>query len=287
MLERFDKRLRAGLFRERLTQAMSEAQISQSALARGIGVDRSTVSQLLSDQGARMPNAQVVAECARIMGISTDWLLGLTDRPESAAELMAESLLMTEAPRAMIDQNILNWHREAAGYKVRHVPATLPDMMKTNEFMEWEYGPHLGRTSDQAITTAEEHLAWMRRSTSDYEIAMPLFELESFASGTGYYRDLPVDIRAQQIERMIDLHDQLYPTLRVFVFDARRVFSAPITIFGPLMAVIYLGRNYVVFRDLDRIKGITGHFDWLIKEAEVSARHFPAHLQELARANGL
>ena len=82
---------------------------------------------------------------------------------------------------------------------------------------------------------------------------------------------------------MISLHDQLYPTLRIFLFDARRVFSAPITIFGPLMAVVYLGRNYVVFRDKERVRGITAHFDWLIKEAEISARSFPDHLNTLTR----
>ena len=123
---KIDKRYRASELRLRLAQAMAEAGVSQSGLARAIGVDRSTISQLLKDQGARMPNAQVVAECARVLGISADWLLGLTERPESAAELIAESLLMTDAPRALIDENIIGWHREAAGYKVRHVPATLP-----------------------------------------------------------------------------------------------------------------------------------------------------------------
>jgi hypothetical protein len=49
-----------------------------------IGVDRSTVSQLLSAEGARLPNAQVVAECAAALGVTADWLLGLSDRPEQA-----------------------------------------------------------------------------------------------------------------------------------------------------------------------------------------------------------
>ena len=287
MEERIDKRYRAGQLRVRLAEAMTQAHVTQSGLARAIGVDRSTISQVLSDDGARMPNAQVVAECARVLGISSDWLLGLTERPESAAELMAESLLMTEAPRALVDENIITWHREAAGYKVRHVPASLPDMLKTPAMLEWEYAPHLGRTARQAIATAEEHLGWMRSSGSDYEIALPLDELQSFASGTGYYARLPKDIRKEQLALMRELHDQLYPTLRVFVFDARRVFSAPITIFGPLLAVIYLGRNYVAFRDLERVRGITGHFDWLIREAEISARGFPDHLERLARREGL
>jgi hypothetical protein len=51
---------------------------------------------------------------------------------------------MTEAPRALIDEAIFGWHREAAGYKIRHVPATLPDMLKTRAMVEWEYAPATG-----------------------------------------------------------------------------------------------------------------------------------------------
>ena len=278
-----DKRARAMLFRERLVQALQSAGSNQSALARDIGVDRSTISQLLSGTGARLPNAQVVAECARALGVSADWLLGLSERPESAARIMANALTLTEAPRALVDEQIFGWHREAEGYKIRHVPAGLPDMLKTRDMLDWEYSPHLGRTTEQAITASEERLEWMRASSSDYEIALPLYELQSCAAGTGYYRDLPRDIRAVQMERLEALSTQLYPRLRLYLFDARRLFSAPVTIFGPLLAVIYLGRNYLAFRDTERVQAITMHFDNLVREASVSARDLADHIRSLRR----
>ncbi len=138
-----------------------------------------------------MPNAQLAADCASALGVSSDWLLGLSPRPEPVADLLATSLTITEAPRALIDETIFAWHREAAGYKIRHVPATLPDMLKTRAMAEWEYAPQLGRTADQAIGAFEDRLAWMRGARSDYEIALPLHELDAFASATGYYRGLP------------------------------------------------------------------------------------------------
>ncbi|GAB4385951.1 helix-turn-helix domain-containing protein [Albidovulum sp.] len=281
-----DKRARAALFRDRLAQAMAERQVTQSGLARAVGVDRSTISQLLGDAGARLPNAQVVAECAAALGVSADWLLGLTDRPERLAELLATSLTMTEAPRALIDQTIFEWHREAAGYKIRHVPATLPDMLKTRDMLRWEYEPQLGRTVEQAIGASEDRLAWMARSGSDYEIALPLHELRSFVRGEGYYAGLPAAIRNAQIDRLRVLYDQLYPALRIYVFDSRRVFSAPITVFGPLLAVLYLGRYYIAFRDSARVQGFATHFDWLVREADQGARAFPQLLAQLAAAAG-
>ena len=257
---------------------MATKGASRAELARQIGVDRSTVSQLLSAEGARLPNAQVVAECAAALGVTADWLLGLSDRPEQAEDLIAASITMTPAQRALVDEQIFDWHREADGYKIRHVPARLPDLLKTREMLEWEYAPHLGQAADLAIAASEVRLDWMRSSASDYEIAIPLFEMDSLILGTGYYEGLPDDIREAQIARFAALHDQLYPSLRVFLFDARRLLSAPLTIFGPLMAVIYVGQHYLAFRDTERVRALTLHFDRLVREARVPARDLPAHL---------
>ena len=226
MQDKVDKRLRAAQFRQRLASAMTTAGQSQAALARHIGVDRSTISQLLSGQGARLPNAQVVGECAAALGVSADWLLSLSDRPETAAALLANSLTLTEAPRAMIDEQIFQWHKEAAGYKIRHVPAALPDMLKTREVLNWEYAPHLGRTAEQAIGAMEDRLTFIRQSPSDYEIALPVF--------------------------------------------------------GPLLAALYVGRDYLTFRDRERVAALTQHFDALVREAHITARDFPDHLDALA-----
>src|SRR6056297_3036016 len=284
MSDKTDKRDRADLFRARLSEAIRSRGSTQSALSRAVGVDRSTISQLLKGSDARLPNAQVVAECARALGVSADWLLGLTDRPETATDMLANTLSLTEAPRALVDEQIFQWHKEAAGYKVRHVPAGLPDMLKTRAMLEWEYAPHLGRSTDQAIGASEDRMTWMRAARSDYEIALPLYEIESFARGEGYYRDLPDDIRRAQLDHLISVTSQLYPGLRLYLFDARRLYSAPVTIFGPLLAVLYLGRNYLVFRDTERVQAMTRHFDGLLREAAVTARMLPEHLRGLRDA---
>ena len=281
MPHKTDKRARATLFRTRLGEALKHRGMTRSALSRAVGVDRSTISQLLKGQGTRLPNAQVVGECAATLGVSADWLLGLTEHRESAADLLASSMTMPHASRALEDEQIFNWHQEATGYKIRHVPATLPDMLKTRDMLVWEYSPQLGRSTEQAIGATQDRLDWMRASNSDYEIAIPLHELESFARAEGYYTGLPADIRRAQIDWMLELHSQLYPSLRLFLFDARRLFSAPISIFGPLLAVLYLGRNYLAFRDKERVQGLIGHFDWLVRESEVSPRDVPEFLREL------
>jgi transcriptional regulator with XRE-family HTH domain len=276
-----DKRERAAIFRDRLSRAMETAQSNRSALAREIGVDRSTISQLLGGDDARMPNAQIAADCASNLGVSTDWLLGLTERPERPGDVIAAAMVVTEAARSASDEQLLAWHQEAAGYKIRHVPATMPDMLKTEAVLKWEYGDFLSKTSEQAIGAMRDHLDWVRSGGSDYEIAAPVHEFESFARGDGYYHGLDAEIRREQLDRIAGFCADLYPSLRLFLFDAKRVFSAPITLFGPLIGVIYVGRVYLAFRESARVKSLTQHFDWLVREAEVDAREAASYVARL------
>jgi len=124
-----DKRERSAIFRQRLQDAMVNAGLNKSSLSAAIGVDRSTISQLLSDKHARLPNAQVIGECAYTLGVSADWLLGLSARPELANDLLDVALSMPEAARSSVDDQLFAWHQEATGYKIRPCsgdPAGLP-----------------------------------------------------------------------------------------------------------------------------------------------------------------
>lgn len=255
--------------------------MSQAALGRAIGADRSTISQLVSPDATRVPNGHFVAETARALGVSSDWLLGLSDQPEPAADVLKGVMAVTHAERVEVGAQINRWHEEARGYKIRHVPATLPDLLMTGPLLDWESREQFGRSQQQEREFAQERRELMRTSRSDYEIAMPKHEIEAMARGEGYYRSLPAKLRLEQIDWMLTVFDELYPSLRLFFFDARQVFSSPVTIFGPLQAVIYLGRNYLAFRDSERVQLMTRHFDWLVREAVVAEREVPSYLRGL------
>jgi transcriptional regulator with XRE-family HTH domain len=276
-----DKRARSDLFRNRLQKAMELKGDTQSSLARKTGADRSTLSQILAGTTPRLPNGQLVAQCANSLGVSADWLLGLSDQPDSLKQILEQAMTMVDAPRALIDAQIFAWHQKAAGYKIRHVPSGLPDMVKIRSMLEWEYAPSLGHTIDLAIASAEDRLNWMRQAQSDYEIALPIHELQAFARAEGYYSGCPRQIRIEQLKHLAQLTAQLYPVMRFSLFDARKIYSAPITIFGPLRAVIYLGQKYLVFRVPDRIQALSQHFDGLIREAEIGTRELPAFIGAL------
>lgn len=277
-----DKRDRAALFRTRLTQAMETRELTRSALSRRTGVDRSTVGQLLSPDTTRLPNAGLAADIAHALGTSSDWLLGLTDRPERPGDIVASVLSLSPAKRSSADEQLMDWHREARGYKIRHVPATLPDMLKTDAIIDWEYVTHRPHGSDEAIQALKQQQDWLHSGESDLEIALPVHEVQACATGTGYYEGLSADLRREQLNQIADFAEKLYPRLRLFLFDAHVVFSAPVTVFGPRLAVIYVGQFYLTFRESERIRTIADHFDWLLREAKVDGRDIPSYLRSLA-----
>ncbi|MGB0498642.1 MAG: helix-turn-helix domain-containing protein [Rubricella sp.] len=277
-----DKRERARLFRERMSAAMAAKGMTRSDLARATGTDRSTVGQILAEGSTRLPNLQIAADCAGALDVSLDWLAALTDRPERPGDILAEAIRMDEAARTITDDQILQWHREAAGYKIRHVPASLPEMLKTRAVLEWEYADFLSKTPDQAVGAMEDRVAFLLEDAADYEIALPQHEVESFARGEGYWHGLPVEIRREQLLRLAGIAADQYPGLRIHQFDSHRVFSAPLTVFGPLVGVIYVGSVTLAFRQADRVRALARHFDGLVREASVEARDAAAVFRSLA-----
>ncbi|MGV8988848.1 MAG: helix-turn-helix domain-containing protein [Cypionkella sp.] len=276
-----DKRDRAILFRKRLQEVMLRKNVTKSALSRSTNVDRTTIGQILKDDHPRLPNAQLAADVAEALSVSTDWLLGLTNMPETPGDIVAAAMSLSPAERTSADEQLLEWHREAAGYKVRHVPATLPDILKTERMLQWEYTSFQERRVPEAFSAMQNQLEWLSSGVSDYEIAIPLHEVESCAAGTAYYKSADKDVRYEQLSFLADQCDQMFPRLRVFLFDAHRVFSSPVTIFGPNLAVVYVGQCYLAFREIERVKSLSNHFDWLVREAVVDARNVSTHIRSM------
>ena len=275
-----DKRDVARLFRERLEAAMERAGLSRSAVAKRIGVDRSTLSQILSDEGVRLPRADTVAALAVTLQVSLDWLLGLAEEGQFTADIMERSPEISPHNRNAADENLLRWHAEAAGYKVRYVPSSLPDQVKIPEVTAYEFQTDAW-TADQAIRRSRDRLEYVRQPETDVEICTSVQAMRDFADGTGIWRDLPVEIRRQQLTHIADLIDELYPSVRWYLFDGVRDYAIPVTIFGPKRAAIYAGDMYIVFTTTEHIRVLTRRFDELIRHAVVHAHEIPAYMRTL------
>lgn len=277
----YDKRDVARLFRERLETALERAGLSRSAVAKRIGVDRSTLSQILSDDGVRLPRADTVAALAVTLQVSLDWLLGLAEEGQFTADIMERSPEISPHNRTVADENLLRWHAEAAGYKIRYVPSGLPDQVKIPEVIEYEYLETGATTADQAIRRSRDRLDYVRQPETDVEICTSIQSLRDFADGTGVWRDLPQDIRRRQLTHIADLIDELYPSVRWFLFDGVRDYAIPVTIFGPKRAAIYAGNMYIVFTTTEHIRVLTRRFDELIRHAVIHAHEIPAYTRTL------
>ena len=62
---------------ERITKRLDELRLTQRELAATVGVTEISMSRYI--RGSRTPNAVVVANIAKALGVTTDYLLGLED----------------------------------------------------------------------------------------------------------------------------------------------------------------------------------------------------------------
>src|SRR5690606_24113579 len=123
-----DKRDLSELFRERLKVLVARSGLNQSAFAAAVGIDRSALSQLLSGATTRLPRAETLLNIAAQHRVSLDWLLGLSQDEGLTGELR-QSLEIEEGQGAFDRTLLAKWHAEAAGTKIRYVPAGIPDLL--------------------------------------------------------------------------------------------------------------------------------------------------------------
>ena len=251
--------------------------MSRTMFAQHIGIDRSTLSQLLSPGNTRLPRVETLAAIAAWQQVSIDWLVGVTHAGVMQAELVTEQTTFEREAPDRSGEKLRAWLSEAIGYKIRHVPSSLPDLLKTDAVIRYELDDSTA-SHQQRIDTASARLSWTRGPETDFECCSSIQSVEGFARGEGIWRRHGRDERVAQLEQMERLADELYPTLRWFLFDARVRFAVPVTIYGPLRAALYLGQMYLVLTSNEPIRTLTMHFEDLIRAAVLQPPDVPAFL---------
>ena len=273
---------RVALFQQRLQRVIQHSGLNRSSFAKSIRVDRSTLSQLLSTENVRLPRADTVLSIAEVYQVSIDWLLGITQEGGMGANIVHEALEVDDSAASIYEKN-LEWHRQARGYKVRYVPTTLPDLLKTEAVAEYEFNRYGSGKIDQSVRDNQLLLLQQRHPGSELETCMPVQQLDGFALGEGIWRDLAVADRREQLQRMIDLNDELYPGFRWFLYDGKQTYSISMTIFGPMRVSLFLGKLYIIVNNIDHIRRITERFDDLIRMAVVHPHEIRDYLQSLLK----
>ena len=281
-----DRREIVEVFRERLGEVIDRSGLSRSAFAGEIGHDRSTLSQLLSPEHVRLPRAETIAAIAEHAQVSVDWLLGLSQEGQLGADMLPQALeLEIEAGgSSLADERLKRWHSEAAGYKIRYVPSSLPDLLKSEAVIRYEFQMQDSRMPKVRIEEAERRLAYSRRPETDMEVCSSVQSRARVAPGEGNMSDLPATDRRDQIDRKIHTQAEQNTTLRWFLFDGLKSYCVPMTIFGPLRAAVYIGDMYLVLNSTEHIRELTYRFDNLIRAAVVQPPDVIGQLAELRRA---
>ena len=253
-------------FRERLVHVMARRKLSQAAFSRALGVDRSTLSQLLAPANDRLPRAETLVAIARGCGISVDWLLGLSEREQVGAEMVETVAQIEHQAHGPVEQRFAHWLAEAQGRKTRTVPRTFPDFLKTTAVIAHEYAD-AGEEAMQSSAPVRAKILDLLREGVEFEVCVQVQALELLAEGRAQWQGLAADARRAQLLAMADMLETFYPALRLFLYDLNRTWSAPFTLFGQQRAIVYLGPTYLVLNTAAHITMLTRRFEDLIRVA--------------------
>lgn len=275
-----DKRDLSGLFRERVRTLLQRSGRNQSSFAESVGIDRSALSQLLSGASTRLPRAETLLNIAEQHKVSLDWLMGLSQDETLTGEIR-DMLEIEQGVSGYGESFMAKWYADAAGSKVRYVPAGIPDLLRTGALVDYEAGITHRDPDIQAVET-RDRVDYNRRPETDMEACMPRHTLEIFARGLGIWSGFPEHARRAQLRHMAKLLDELYPAFRLFLYDGRKRYSVPYTIFGSQRAAVYVGDLYMVLNGTEAIRTLTGHFDNLIRAAVINPHDASAFAGRLA-----
>lgn len=267
------------LFRRRLRELIVRSGLNDAGFAAKAGIDRSTLSLLFDAKQDRLPRAATLIQIARAHGASTDWLLGLSDQPESVADGAVTGLISPNADDPA-DATLRRWHREAGGQIVRYVPATLPDAFKTDAVIAHEFRLLDGGAAE-ARDIMRDRIAQARAGHSTVIACCPRQSLEALALGEGVWRRLALRERRRQLSHIMALSAELHPAYRWHLFDGRAMQASPYTVFGDTRAAVYLGSLYLVLTTPGMISALTQHFDGLVRRAVVSPAGIAAYAKQL------
>ena len=272
-------------FNTRFRHLVATQPLNQGQFAAQLGIDRSTLSQLLSPHSNRLPRAETLAAIAQTLGVSLDWLLGLSDDGQARTEMMVEQMSIERDALSPNDERLMGWLTEAIGSKVRYVPMTIPDLLKQDAVIRHELNKFATVRPEQQMETAAARLDLARRPGTDVEACSSVQSVEGFVRGEGIWATFDRRKRLAAVDHMIELLDEIYPNFRWFLFDGRQRYSTPITIFGVRRAALYLGQMFLVVNSEDHVRTMIEHFDDLIRAAIVQPVDVPRLLRKLRLEN--
>ena len=273
-------------FRDRLGTVIQRSGMNHARFARTAGIDRSTLSQLLAGTDDRLPRGDTIAAIAAAARVSTDWLLGLSQREQIGAQLIEAVLQIESEASSPVDDRFWRWLAEAEGARVRTVPLSFPDFLKTEAALRHEYGVSRINDPERGIMAAAARLDLFRTAEANLEACVTIQALKGFAYGQGVWEGLDAEARQEGLSHISTLLDELYPRVRLFLYDLATTYSVPFTVFGPRRAVIFLGPSYLVFNASDQIRVLARRFDDLIRAAVVQPDEMHGYLRRMGEASG-
>ncbi len=236
----------------------------------------------MTDENPRLPRAETLMALAKAAHVSVDWLWASANARRWGPRSSKPCCRSRHPDHLPADDHFVQWLNEAEGYRIRTVPMALPDFMKTEAMLRFEYGGAFENAAPTRLDAVKARLDFMRKPDNDVEVCVALQSLWAFSAGQDLWDGVDLGSRRDQLLYMADIYAEAYPSLRLYLYDQRDVYASPFTVFGPKRAVLFLGQAYLVLNGSDHIRMFARRFDDLIRRAVIQPHAVEALIRDLA-----
>ena len=278
-----DKKSLFKCFQIRFNETFSNLGCTQAEFSRLSGVDKTIIAQLINSDDIRLIRMDTIYQIAKALNVSSDWLLGLSNSPEQATNILSQSIYMDPIEDYdPIEEPIFKFLHDNKGMKARYVSASLLDHFKTPETLSYETGLSLKKIEP---LYSESQYGGIELSDYDFEACQSIHQLNSFAKGEDAWSGFSKKDRKHQLEYMRSRVEALYPTYKVYLYDDLSYFSVPFTIFGRQTAAVWTGNGYLIFKNDSYVRIFVKLFNRILKSAEYYPHEFTGYIDKLLKEN--
>lgn len=274
------------IFQERLREAFAALGIRSARFCDKTGIARSTMTQLLKGDTARMPRLDTIVLLAQELNVTADWLLGLTNEKGKISEIVASTFDVAETERIIVDNHpMYRWvSQEPPDIKLRQHSHNIPDHMVTIDVLEYQYEDRYKQgnlSSESARSFCESFREKAARVPVD--ICVPMQGLLSFAAGQDVWSSLGKPQRREQLLFAADCLDSRYPTHQMYIYSSFRNRPPTFILYGHQQASLWIGSYHLIFYIRSQIETFHRQFDDHVKSAIIYPHQAADHLRGLAR----
>lgn len=273
-------------FQERLKRSIQALEISPTEFCRKNDIDRSTLTQLMHNKDLRVPRIDTLAKLSCALGVSSDWLIGISNEKGTMAEIMSESLrTIPSYDSASEYKEPLEQIAETGDIdtKIRHHLITVPEYLYLDKIIPQYYSNLRVNDREEFSKIIDRFIHVLRPNVPKmaFETIFSVQVLQKMVERRDRWRNISKEDIRDQLLHIADYYEEIYPQQQLYLYDEVDRLCAPMLIYGSKKVSLWVGSFHFVFNASNVVNAAHENLNAMIRIAKYLPHQSPDYIRSL------